>query len=290
MQGIDYAFGTHPAPTTINGRGYGFVGRYMSDITANDGNGKNLLPGELAGLRAAGLDIIIVEESTAGRMKGGHAAGVADAQHAKAVTAALGMATIPVYFACDFDAAPGDQTAINDYLDGAASVIGLERTGIYGGYYPVKRALDVGKARWAWQTSAWSGGQWDSRAQVRQEGTVTIGGESCDVDTALAEDFGQWPRPTVAGPQPGPEYPVPASLSATAHPSLTVSWPASDSPHWRVQVAADDSEKPGAVIDGGQVVVTAPHTVIVLPGLGRYWVRVQAAGNSPFTGWHSVTA
>lgn len=288
MQGIDYAFGPHPAATTISGHGYKFVGRYMSDIPANDSNGKNLLPGELAALRAAGLDVIVVAESTAGRMHAGHAAGIADAQHAKAVTASLGMATIPVYFACDFDATPGDQTAINDYLDGAASVIGLERTGIYGGYWPVSRALDAGKARWAWQTSAWSGGQWDSRAHIRQQGTVTIGGASCDVDAAMAGDFGQWPRPAAAAAPP--EYPVPSSLSAIAHPSLTVSWTASSSPHWRVQVAADASGKPGPVITGGQVLVEVPRAVIALPGPGRYWVRVQAAGNSPFTGWHPVTA
>lgn len=203
-KGIDYAFGVHPPAAAVKAAGFGFVCRYMSDIAVNDTNGKNLLPGELKTLLGAGLEVVVVEESTAGRMRSGHAAGVADAQHGQAVTKALGMATVPVYFACDFDATPGDQTAINAYLDGAASVIGRARTGIYGGYYPVKRALDAGKATWAWQTSAWSGGQWDSRAHIRQHGSVSVGGVTVDFDEAMAADFGQWPRPAASQAAPAP--------------------------------------------------------------------------------------
>lgn len=204
-KGIDYAFAPHPAPAAIRAAGCTFVCRYMSDIAANDGNGKNLVPGELPQLLVAGLEVVVVEESTAGRMKTGKTAGVADAQHAKAVTAALGMASIPVYFACDFDATEGDQVQINAYLDGAASVIGHGRTGIYGGYYPVKRALDAGKAAYAWQTAAWSGGQWDSRAHIRQSGTITIGGVTVDLDESTAADFGQWPRPGATAPAAPPK-------------------------------------------------------------------------------------
>lgn len=290
MKGIDYAFGAHPAPAAVKAAGYGFACRYMSAITANDGNGKNLQAGELAALLAAGLAVVVVEESTAGRMKDGRAPGVADGQHAQAVTAALGMTGVPVYFACDFDASPADQVAINDYLDGAASVIGAGRTGIYGGYYPVKRALDAGRAAWAWQTLAWSGGQWDPRACIRQHGTVTIGGASCDVDEAMFADFGQWPRP--AAVPAAPRYPVPSGVSVTPHPSLSIGWAAGSprSPHWRVQVLLDDNGHPGAVIGGGSLVVTEPHAVIPVPGPGRFWVKVQAAGDSPFSEPKPVTA
>lgn len=204
MRGIDFAFAPHPPASAIRAAGYGFVCRYLSPLAENDSNGKNLLVGELHSLLTAGLSVVVVEESTAGRMKSGRSAGVSDAQHAQAVTTALGMPSVPVYFACDFDATPGDQTAINAYLDGAASVIGRARTGIYGGYYPVKRALDAGKAAWAWQTTAWSGGQWDSRAHIRQGGTVSVGGVTVDLDEAMKADFGQWPRPTSPAPKPAP--------------------------------------------------------------------------------------
>jgi hypothetical protein len=53
-------------------------------------------------------------------------------------------------------------------LSGAGSILGKDHVGIYGGYYPVKRALDAGVCKYAWQTYAWSGGQWDPRAHIRQ--------------------------------------------------------------------------------------------------------------------------
>jgi len=309
MLGIDYAFSPHPTTALITGTGHKFVARYMSPDVHNDQNGKNLLAGELQLLLAAGLSVIVVEESTAQRMLGGHDAGVADARHGDTVVKALGMAGMPVYFGCDFDAAPQQQDSINDYLRGAASVIGVTRVGLYSGFWPMTRAFNAGLITFGWQAYAWSavtaGVQdppqstrvsvagrefwFDLRAQVRQFDGVTIGGASCDTDEAMVGDFGQWPRPATA-PTPTPQFPVPASLSAAVRPSIAVSWASSNSPHWRVQVAADDGGKPGAIIDGGQVVVTAPHAVVPLLRSGRYWVRVQAAGNSPFTDWHSVTA
>jgi hypothetical protein len=45
----------------------------------------------------------------------------------------------------------------------------------------------AGKAVFAWQTYAWSGGQWDSRAQLRQtRNDVTVGGAACDSDVSMA--------------------------------------------------------------------------------------------------------
>ncbi|MEV7755628.1 glycoside hydrolase domain-containing protein [Streptomyces griseofuscus] len=132
-------------------------------------------------------------ESTAGRAKAGKTAGATDAKTAAGRATAAGMPSgRPIYFAVVFDATPGDQTAINAYLDGAASVLGRSRMGIYGGYYPVKRALDAGKATWAWQTIAWSGGQWDARAVIRQGAQATISGVSCNLNTVTANDYGQW--------------------------------------------------------------------------------------------------
>lgn len=198
MKGIDYGFSPHPTITAIKDAGVTFVMRYISDITQNDSNGKNLIPAEKKNLLGAGLALGVVYETFAGRMKAGKPAGVHDATFSDAVVKALGMPGLPVYFAADWDATPADQTAINAYLDGAASVIGRARVGIYGGYYPVKRALDAGKATYAWQTYAWSGGQWDSRAHIRQVlNGVKLGGADVDNDMSMQADFGQWPRPSV---------------------------------------------------------------------------------------------
>jgi hypothetical protein len=86
-----------------------------------------------------------------------------------------------------------DVREINDHFDGVASVLGLARTAAYGGFYPIKRLFDAGKIAYGWQTFAWSGGQWDPRAQLRQvRNGVTIAGADCDIDEAQVQDFGQW--------------------------------------------------------------------------------------------------
>ena len=231
MFGVDYSFAPHPSPAALAAAGVRFACRYISADAGNDGNGKNLLPAEARALLGAGLAVVMVAESYAARMKEGHPAGVADAQHADTVVRSLGMPGVPVYFAADWDAAPSDQAAINAYLDGAASVIGHQRTGIYGGYRPVKRSLDAGKAAYAWQTVAWSAGVWDPRAHFHLGLGVTFGGVLCDRDESRRPDFGQWPRPGVTVPRPAPA-PTPAPspprrLTAdggTSLRALTAAW------------------------------------------------------------------
>jgi hypothetical protein len=187
IPGVDYAW-SHPSPTSLKAAGKAFVCRYL----ATDAS-KSLTAAEAKALAAVGISSVVVWETTAKRALDGKGAGAADAKAAVAQATACGMpSSRPIYFAVDFDATAGQQTAISAYFDGAASVLGLDRVGIYGGYYPVKRTLDAGKATWAWQTVAWSGGKWDVRAVIRQGAQATIGGVSCDRNTALTADYGQW--------------------------------------------------------------------------------------------------
>lgn len=154
---VDYAFGAHPPVSVLKDHHVVAVGRYVSSLPANDGNGKNLIPSEKNALHAGGIGIVLFAEEGAQRMLGGHPAGAADARHFGAVVKALGMDGAVMFGAADWDAAPGDQPEIDAYLDGAASVLGRGRTGIYGGFWPVNRALNAGKASFAVQTYAWSG-------------------------------------------------------------------------------------------------------------------------------------
>ncbi|MFR0351777.1 glycoside hydrolase domain-containing protein [Streptomyces sediminimaris] len=187
IPGLDYAW-SHPGGAAVKAAGKKFACRYLSPDRS-----KNLSRAEADDLAAHGVSSVVVWESTAKRPLSGKSAGAEDAKAAAAQAAACGMpSSRPIYFAVDFDATPGQQTAINAYLDGAASVLGRARVGVYGGYYVVKRALDGGHAKWAWQTFAWSGGQWDKRAAIRQGKQASIGGVSCDLNTALADDYGQW--------------------------------------------------------------------------------------------------
>jgi len=268
-RGIDYAFSPHPSAAAVRAAGHAFVGRYVSPIAANDINGKNLLAAELKTLRAAGLSVILFAEQYAGRMREGAASGAADAQHFDAVTEALGMTGAVMFCAADFDATPADQTGINSYLAAAAGVLGLKRVGIYGGYYVVKRALDAKRATYACQTLAWSGGQWDTRAQMYQHLQIIVGGVSVDLDESRAADFGQWPRPAPPKPKPhayqvadGSESFVGAVL---AHKGATVS-----ASLWATAQDPDRKAGPGpeakAYFDRGDL-----H--YLMPSGMRYWVR-----------------
>jgi len=187
IPGVDYAW-SHPGGAALQRAGKQFACRYLSPDST-----KNLTRAEADDLAAHDIWSVVVYEAAAKRALSGQAAGAADAKAAASQAAAGGMpSSRPIYFAVDFDATQAQQAAINAYLDGAASVLGRARVGIYGGYYPVKRALDAEKATWAWQTIAWSGGQWDARAVIRQGAQTSINGVSCDLDTALVADYGQW--------------------------------------------------------------------------------------------------
>ncbi|MFC4034530.1 glycoside hydrolase domain-containing protein [Streptomyces polygonati] len=182
--GVDYAW-SHPGGAALAAAGKKFAARYLSGDTS-----KNLTRAEADDLAAHGVASVVVWESTADRAGQGYAAGAADAERAVLQAQAAGKPdSRPIYFAVDYDA---DSAIVAPYFRGVASVIGLARTGVYGGYRTVKYMLDYQIATWAWQTTAWSGGRWDPRAHIRQGGTVTIHGVSCDLNTATTTDYGQW--------------------------------------------------------------------------------------------------
>lgn len=162
---------------------------------------------EVAALEAAGMDIVCYYEEQQSSILQGYAFGVRAGQTALAVLAAVGQHTpVPINIACDTDIAPNQVGPVFDALDGLASVIGRQNTGIYGGVVPVHLARANGKATYAVQAGAWryraaSVGVtdpygWSPYAQVRQDGyNQYLGGMQIDHLTALAGDFGQWRRP-----------------------------------------------------------------------------------------------
>ena len=194
--GVDYSF-ARPSPASIVSGGFTFVCRYLS----NDAS-KNLSASEAASLKAAGLDIVSNWEDGAMNALGGHAQGVADATTAASQASACGEpSTRPIYFSIDFEPVSSQTAAIEAYFEGVASVIGLARTGAYGGYGIVNQLFSDGKITWAWQTYAWSNGQWSGKAQLRQIENG-IDDDEEDKDEAVATDFGQWgPGAPVTAPR-----------------------------------------------------------------------------------------
>lgn len=194
IEGVDCASSvTADAAAGLKAAGRGFVCRYVSTI----GNPKNLTAAEARRLKAAGLDVVVVFETTADRALAGRPAGVADAKAALAQAVACGMPSgRPIFFAVDFDVSSGQKARVISYIAGAASVLGKHGTGVYGGLGAVKAVLDAAVCSFAWQTYAWSGGVWDRRAQLQQyENGQTLAGLSVDFDRAVSIDYGQWGVP-----------------------------------------------------------------------------------------------
>lgn len=191
--GADYAF-THPSPAALKAAGITFVCRYLSTDPAKDINAT-----ELAALHEAGISVVLNWETTADFTLGGASRGMVDARSARAQANALGApGSIPIYYSADFDVTSSQIATVLDYLHGAADAEGSKSlVGVYGGYAVVKAAIDAGFL--GWQTYAWSGGQWDPRAVIRQtHNGQDIGGVSIDLDEAVAAEFGQWAPATAA--------------------------------------------------------------------------------------------
>ena len=164
--GIDCA-GTVTDTATLKAHGVEFVCRYVSP----PGNAKNISHAEAARITHAGLELVLVWETNGDEPLQGTNQGVQDARLAEAEAKAAGMPEgSPLYFAFDRDPSglsAAEWTAIDGYYKGVASVIGHQRTGAYGGYPFVKHLFDRKLITYGWQTYAWSGGLWDTRAQLR---------------------------------------------------------------------------------------------------------------------------
>ncbi len=200
-RGVDYAF-DHPTATCLRDNGYSFVLRYVWSGQTPP-SAKLLQRAEADRLKAAGLRIVSNFESWTGRPLEGYAAGQTDARTAVQNTINAGGPANPVvYFSIDIDASSTQLTGpIAQYFRGAISVIGVDRVGVYGGYQEVRSIFAQGLATWMWQTYAWSGGQWDSRAHIRQvRNGVSLCGGTVDINEAHSHLIGAWNESTVAAP------------------------------------------------------------------------------------------
>src|ERR1700727_2651254 len=139
----------------------------------------------------------------------GFAGGVSDARTAWQLhTAAGGGQSAPIFFTIDDDINHDTWNSVAlQWFRGINSVLGVQRTGIYGGISACQWAAADGVIgnsrtpghRWAWQTRSWSHGQVDPAAVLYQRIVRTpstpgpvVGGLEVDVSDALAQDCGQW--------------------------------------------------------------------------------------------------
>lgn len=188
--GVDYSF-ARPDIKTLKARGVTFAARYLWRLKYDDGRtNKGISKEEYDALEAAGINVVYIYEEDGKELLGGYAAGVRVAKAAEKFRTDQGFPVKPIYFNVDYDAPESDMIKIFDAILGIASVIGKERIGLYGGYKPIKAAFDAGAIAWGMQTYAWSNGQWDPRAQLRQWSNGEYGG-SVDFQYAMAAEYGQ---------------------------------------------------------------------------------------------------
>jgi hypothetical protein len=204
------------APDQIKSAGYDGVVVYVSESRPGANFDFKPVTREYAdALRAAGLQIVSNYQygkpgwSAPSDFTRGYDGGAADAQTALRLHAgAGGPASAPIFFSIDedIDANTWKSTAV-EWFRGINSVLGVDRTGIYGNSRACAWAVGDGVIgsstsaghRWAWQTSAWSHGEREPTAVLYQAVVDTasnpgpvLGGTHVDVDEVLASDFGQW--------------------------------------------------------------------------------------------------
>jgi hypothetical protein len=212
---IDFAMRQIPAQL-IRAAGYSGVVNYVSLSRPGSSFGaKPITRAYAESLTAAGL--VIVSNYQYGKPGGtapsdfrrGYAGGIADARTAWQLhTAAGGGQDAPIFFTIDEDInrETWDRLALQ-WFRGINTVLGVQRTGVYGGIKVCEWAAADGVIgssstpgrRWAWQTRAWSGNQVYPAAVLYQRIVSTasnpgprVGGLEVDVNDVLAPDCGQW--------------------------------------------------------------------------------------------------
>jgi hypothetical protein len=204
------------APDQIAAAGYAGVVVYVSESRPGANFDFKPVTREYAdALRAAGLQIVSNYQygkpgwPTPSDFTRGYDGGVADAQTALRLHAAAGGGdSAPIFFSVDEDIDLNTwKTIAVEWFRGINSILGTDRTGIYGHSGACAWAIGDGVIghsttaghRWAWQTKAWSHGEREPAAVLYQSVVVTasdpgvpLGGIHVDEDEVLAVDFGQW--------------------------------------------------------------------------------------------------
>lgn len=215
MRVIDFSAGFIPAKDIV-AAGYAGVVCYVSESRPGSNFAAKPITKEYADtLKDAGLHIVSNFQygkpggSAPSDFTRGFAGGVADATTALRLhEAAGGPPSAPIFFSVDDNIDLGTwNTVAVEWFRGINSVLGLNRTGIYGHSRVCAWAIEdsvIGCSttpghRWAWQTRAWSCGQKEPSAVLYQDVIDTasnpgprVGGIAVDVSDVLAEDFGQW--------------------------------------------------------------------------------------------------
>ena len=201
VNGLD-AYGALP-PAKLGA--YDFVARYVSLQP-----GKCVTPSEMASYRAARKSIVLVYEDNADDGLGGANAGAAKAHLALPILKAIGWPQDrPVHFAFDM---PGYAVDLPTFIRCAqAFAAGIGRPAAVYGDVDTCTASHSAGIKYLWQFGE---GRAPGITILQGMSFTAPWGQSVDPDSALAEDYGQWPAPVA--PKPPKPKPVPKPKPAPA--------------------------------------------------------------------------
>lgn len=225
---IDYSAGV-PAASAVKAAGFAGAVRYVSPPRDGWMRGKPLTRRETDDYRAQGLDLASNWQYGKRDFDRGFDGGVADARQADRIhREAGGPAEAPIYFSIDQNPAEDNSwDRVRAYLDGAQSVVGKARMGVYGNRETIQRcAVDWGIGTYFWQ-HGWDGinKPWEQKihpaAHLYQYeiDKANVAGIGIDRNRVLKSAWGQWSNfADTAAPAPVPAEPVANVLSPEGYP------------------------------------------------------------------------
>ena len=184
IEGVDFSY-QQPSGSVLRNSGKTFAIRYLSSQP------KGIRQEEVNDLLTNGIAIVLAYEEKAISFQGYHA-GVNQAKKAQALLEELSLPkSLSIYFCVDWEATIKDHPKIEEALKGVISVIGIERTGIYGSYSIMNRCKSL--ASWFWQTYAWSNRKVADHIHLYQYlNNQKINNCGVDFNRALQINYGQY--------------------------------------------------------------------------------------------------
>lgn len=225
--------------SALKARGFAGAGRYA--VSDKSPSGRGATAAEYLAFKAAGMEMFFYYERSEGWMSldqfdnpmseaEAFAVGVSAAHDAHANLIGCGAPpSTPISFAHDREPLTSEYEIVDATLRGAASVVGFDRTWLYGGRRIIDHCRDAGTAAGFVQTHAWSYVNGvlilaDGINSIQYNtGTNMIGGANCDYVRALTPIYGQASAyesgpPIVPSPEPRPS--VPWSSDDVGHKDL----------------------------------------------------------------------
>lgn len=211
VYGIDSSAGGFVSPQTLKaiGRPLAF-GYLVSDPTPE---GRGFTKAEVTSYLGDGIEVGSYWEGSASWMTNGYAAGVAAAENFEANREARGLPKGMVgHFAHDIDPQLQHFPAIEQTVRGINSVIGTDRTWLYGGWLLIDHFAGTGLVGGFSQTLAWEYGRGvHPEAALYQYGFDAFFDDvNCDLIVSLKENYGQASRLLTPQPTPVPAQVYPA--------------------------------------------------------------------------------